>query len=135
MSDYEILNLREVDDMASRSGMPEGMEARFPKRELGSQQVAVSLQRLAPDLRGPFGHRHANQEELYVIVAGGGRVNLDGEVREVKAWDVIRIGPGVTRNLEAGPEGLEWLAFGGPIAEESDAEIVSGWWGDEATSV
>ncbi|MGE5691923.1 MAG: hypothetical protein ACM33B_15330 [Pseudomonadota bacterium] len=132
MSDYEILNLREVDDIASRSGMPEGMEARFPKRQLGSQKVAVSLQRLSPNLRGPFGHRHGTQEELYVIVAGGGRVNLGGDVREVTAWDVVRVGPDVTRNFEAGPDGLEWLAFGGPIAEENDAEIVPGWWGDEA---
>ena len=130
MSDYEILNLREVDDMASKSGMPEGMEARFPKRELGSRQVAVSLQRLAPGLRGPFGHRHANQEELYVVVAGGGRVKVGDDVRELRTWDVLRVGPDVMRAFEAGPDGMEWLAFGGPIGEENDADIVMGWWDD-----
>ena len=132
MSDYELLNLREVDDMASTSGMPEGMEARFPKRQLGSRKVAVSLQRLAPGLRGPFGHRHANQEELYVVVAGGGRVMVGEDERELRAWDVLRVGPDTMRAFEAGPDGMEWLAFGGPIAEESDAEIVPGWWGDDA---
>ena len=131
MSDYEILNLREVDDMASKSGMPEGMEARFPKRELGSEKVAVSLQRLASGLRAPFGHTHADQEELDVIVAGSGRVKLGDDVRELRAWDVVRIGPGVMRQMEAGPDGVEWLAFGGPIAEKSDAEIFPGWWDDD----
>lgn len=131
MSDYEILNLREVDDMAARSGMPEGMEARFPKRELGSQQVAVSLQRLAPNLRGPFGHRHATQEELYVVVAGGGRAKVGDDVRELRTWDVLRVGANVMRAFEAGPEGMEWLAFGGPIGEENDAEIVMGWWEED----
>ena len=132
MSDYEILNLREVYDVAPKAGMPEGMEARFPKRELGSEKVAVSLQRLAPGLRGPFGHKHADQEEVYVIVAGGGRVNVAGDERELRTWDVLRVGPDTMRAFEAGPDGMEWLAFGGPISEESDAEIVPGWWGDDA---
>jgi hypothetical protein len=34
------------------------------------------------------------------------------------------------RNFEAGPDGMEVLAFGAPIAEESDGEIVPGWWTD-----
>jgi hypothetical protein len=36
------------------------------------------------------------------------------------------------RAFEAGPAGMEWLAFGGPISEENDAEVVPGWWGDDA---
>jgi hypothetical protein len=34
------------------------------------------------------------------------------------------------RNFEAGPDGLEVLAFGAPIGEEDDSEIVQGWWTD-----
>jgi uncharacterized cupin superfamily protein len=128
MSDHEIVNLREVENVAQRFGMPEGMEARFPKRRLGSEQVAVSLQRLAPGLRQPFGHRHSEQEEVYVVVSGSGRVKLDDDVRDVRTWDVVRVAPGVMRGFEAGDDGLEWLAFGGPIREEADSEIVPGWW-------
>jgi hypothetical protein len=32
------------------------------------------------------------------------------------------------RGFEAGDDGLEWLAFGGPIREETDSEVVPGWW-------
>ena len=56
MAAYEKRNLREVEDVAPQFGM-EGMEARFPKRDLGSALGAVSLQRLAPGVRQPFGHR------------------------------------------------------------------------------
>lgn len=128
MSDYTILNLRDVENVAPKFGMPEGMEARFPRRELGTEQVVVSLQKLGPGIRPPFGHRHGEQEELYVIVAGSGRVKLDDEVREVKTWDVVRVPAGVMRSFEGGDDGLELLAFGAPMGEENDAEMHPGWW-------
>jgi gentisate 1,2-dioxygenase len=130
MSDYTIVNLNEVEDSAPKFGLPAGIEARFPKHALGCNVGAVALQRLAPGFRTPFGHRHKHQEELYVIVAGSGSVKLDDEVVHVRQWDVIRVGPETMRNFEAGPDGLELLAFGAPIAEESDGEIVPGWWAD-----
>ena len=128
MSDYAKVNLREVEDMATKFGIT-GLEARFPKRELGSTTGAVSLQRLAPNMRQPFGHRHAEQEEHYVVLEGSGRIMVDGEVVEVRAWDVVRFAAPVMRAVEAGPEGLEFLAFGAPLAERQDVENVEGWWG------
>ncbi len=130
MSDYTIVNIRESEDFAPKFGMPSGLNAHFPKKELGCKIGAVGLERLAPGFRTPFGHKHKEQEELYVIVAGGGRVKLDDEILDVRQWDVIRVAPGTMRNFEAGPDGLEVLAFGAPIAEESDGEIVPGWWSD-----
>ncbi len=129
MSDYAKVNLREVEDSAPKAGL-QGIEARFPKRELGCTTGAVSLQTLAPGARSPFGHRHARQEELYVILAGGGRMKLDDDVIELRQWDAIRVAPQTMRAFEAGPEGLELLAYGAPIAEQSDGELVPGWWSD-----
>ena len=94
MSDYTIVNLREVEDSAPKFGLAPDLEARFPKRELGSTIGAVSLQRFAPNARSPFGHKHANQEELYVIIDGGGRVKLDDDVVDVRRWDAIRVASG-----------------------------------------
>jgi quercetin dioxygenase-like cupin family protein len=130
MSDFTKINLREAENMAEQAGMAPDVEARFPKRELGSTVGAVSLQRLAPGARMPFGHRHANQEETYVVVDGAGRMRLDAEEIEVRRWDAIRVAPETTRAFEAGPEGLEFLAFGAPIAEQPDVEMKPGWWGD-----
>jgi len=130
MSDYTILNLREVENVAPKFGMPEGMEARFPRRQLGAEQVTLSLQKLAPGGRAPFGHHHTEQEELYVVVAGSGRVALDDEVRDVQTWDVVRVPPAVVRNFEAGDDGLEVIAIGAPMGKENDAQLHPGWWSD-----
>ena len=129
MSDYAIVNLGDVEDVAPKFGMPDGMSARFPKGELGCEKVAVSHQTLAPDMRGPFGHRHAEQEELYVILSGSGRMKLGEEIVEIRARDVIRVSPETMRAFDSGPDGLELLAIGGPIGGDP-GEIVPGWWGD-----
>ena len=60
------------------------------------------------------------------MLSGTGRIALDDEVRDVRAFDAIRIAPGVARALEAGPDGLEWLAVGAHV--EGDAEMLAGWW-------
>ena len=65
-----------------------------------------------------------------MIAEGSGRIKLDDEVHDLRQWDVLRIGPGVMRNLEAGSDGITLIAFGAPIGEENDGEIVPGWWPD-----
>jgi mannose-6-phosphate isomerase-like protein (cupin superfamily) len=127
MSGYTIINLDEVEDVAPRFGMPEGMSARFPKGELECSKVALSRQALGPNMRGPFGHRHKAQEELYVVIAGGGRMKLDEEIVELRTHDVVRVSPQTMRAFEAGPEGLELLAIGGPL-DGDGGELVPGWW-------
>jgi mannose-6-phosphate isomerase-like protein (cupin superfamily) len=127
---YTIKNLKEVEDAAPRFGMAPGMEARFARRALETERLGVSYERYAPNFRGPFGHRHAEQEEVYVILGGSGRVKLDDEVVDLKQWDAVRVAPETMRNFEAGPEGLELLAVGAPTTPEPDVDMVPGWWTD-----
>jgi len=57
----------------------------------------------------------SGQEELYVGLAGAGAV-LVGEERERLALDpecAVRVGPGTSRVLASGPEGLRVLIIGG----------------------
>ena len=51
---------------------------------------------------------------------GSGRVLLDGEVRELAPWDVLRVAPEVVRAFEGGPDGLRIIAIGGPKPEGGD---------------
>ena len=122
MSDYSIVNLREVEDSAPKFGLGDVMQARFPRRELGGEEVAVSLQRVAPNARQPFAHRHREQEEVYVVVDGSGRVVIDEEAHELRPWDAVRVSPATLRVFEAGPEGLEFLAFGTTTGGREDVE-------------
>src|SRR5258706_8130207 len=112
MSDHTIVNLRDVEDMAPRFGLSGGLESRFARVPLELQNSGVSLFRIAPDFRIPFGHRHGEQEEVYVLVSGGARIRLDDEVVELRPWDAIRV-PGPTmRCIEAGAAGAAGIALG-----------------------
>jgi len=134
MSDYTKLNLiQDVENVAPKFGLPAEMEARFPSGQLGLEHSGVGYEKFAPGFRVPFGHMHTQQEELYVIVQGGGRLKLDDEIVDVAQWDAIRVPAGVFRNFEAGPDGLEVLAFGAPAVEgdkQAEAEMQPGWWSD-----
>jgi gentisate 1,2-dioxygenase len=122
MADFTRLNLRaDVTDMAAASGM-EGLEARFASGDLELRDQAISLQRLHPGVRQPFGHRHASQEEVYVVVEGAGRAKLGDEVVDLATWDAFRVAAPTWRCLEAGPDGLTFLAIGAPPMADSRAE-------------
>ena len=128
MSDYKIQNLKELDDSAVKFGLSPDMEARFGRGPLGAERSGISYQRLAPNFRHPFGHRHEAQEETYVVVGGSGRVKLEDEVRELRQWDALRVAPQTGRGFEAGPEGLELLVFG--AGASGDADMLDNWWSD-----
>src|SRR3712207_785076 len=127
MADHTKVNLNEIEDMAPRFGLSPGLEAHYARVPLQLRNAGVSCFRIAPDFRTPFGHRHEEQEEVYVVLRGAGRIKLDEEIVDVGAYDAVRIGPGVMRCVEAGPEGLEFLALGAPNTENKDAELVQGW--------
>jgi mannose-6-phosphate isomerase-like protein (cupin superfamily) len=110
--------------------MPEGIDVRFPKGELDCAIGGVGVEKLPAGLRMPFGHKHSEQEEIYVIAEGSGRIKLDDDVKDVRQWDIVRVGPGVMRNVEAGSDGMTVIAFGAPLGEERDDEIVPGWWSE-----
>jgi hypothetical protein len=55
---------------------------------------------------------------------------LDGEVVAVGQWDVVRVSPEVVRAFESGPEGLEFLAIGGPKPEGGDGAAGEASWPD-----
>jgi mannose-6-phosphate isomerase-like protein (cupin superfamily) len=128
MGDYTKRNLREVEDFARRFGMPEGLESRFAREELGLENQGLTLFTLAPNFRLPFGHRHKEQEEVYVVVKGSARAKLDDEIVELATWDAVRIPPATARGLEAGPDGAEVLAIGAPKVPPGDAEQLPDFW-------
>jgi mannose-6-phosphate isomerase-like protein (cupin superfamily) len=126
---YTRLNLAdEVEDSAPRYGMGEVLEAHFAREALECTKLGVSLQRLKPNARMPFGHNHDEQEEVYVVVAGSGRLKLDDEVIAVGRWDAVRVAPEVTRAFEAGGDGLDLLAVGAPPVRDTEPQM--GWWSD-----
>jgi mannose-6-phosphate isomerase-like protein (cupin superfamily) len=127
-SPFTHKKLTDVEDSAPKFGLEEVQEARFAKNDLDAEQTGVSLERVKPGKRQGFGHKHEKCEEVYVVLSGSGRVKLDDEIVEIEQLDAIRVSPGVTRQFEAGPDGLDLLAVG--PRSDGDGEIIPGWWSD-----
>jgi mannose-6-phosphate isomerase-like protein (cupin superfamily) len=126
MSRSAKVNLLEVED--SVAGRVEGLEGYFGRKHLDSRDLGISLFRYAPNLRSSMAHSHREQEEAYLVVAGSGRILLDDETEDLRTWDVIRVAPEVVRAFEAGPDGLDIIAVGGPRPEEGDGVRATANW-------
>ena len=129
MAGYTKVNLKgDVEDQAPKFGMSPQLESRFARVPLKLENQGISYFRVAPGYRIPFGHRHAEQEEVYLIVSGSARMKLDDEVIDMKTWDALRV-PGETmRSFEAGPQGAEIIAVGAPNTDNKDIEMLEGFW-------
>jgi mannose-6-phosphate isomerase-like protein (cupin superfamily) len=124
-SPHTRINLADVDDAAPANGFGHRWEARVARQPLEAEQTGVTHFRLKPGKRSPFAHRHVRAEEVYVILSGSGRVKLDDEISDVRPLDAIRVAPEVARAFEAGPDGLEFIAFG---PHHADGEPVDDPW-------
>jgi mannose-6-phosphate isomerase-like protein (cupin superfamily) len=130
MAKFTKKNLRtDVENQAPKFDMPSELEARFARSALDGETLGLSLMTLAPGFRIPFGHKHEGQEEVYVVVRGSGRIKVEDDVVEVGEWDAIRIDKDTMRNVEAGPAGIEFVAFGAGD-DPRDAEMAPNWWTD-----
>ena len=127
-SAYTHKNLRDVEDSAPKFGYEEVQEARFANKDLETEDTGVSHLRVKPGKRQGFAHKHDEAEEVYVVVAGSGRVKLDDEIVEITELDAIRVSPGVIRQFEAGDDGIELIAVG--ARHEGDGDLVPDWWTD-----
>jgi quercetin dioxygenase-like cupin family protein len=125
MSRFSTVNLLDVEDSVGERAP--GIEGRFGRKHLDSRDLGVSLFRYSANQRSPIAHSH---REAYVVVSGSGRVLLDGELQELSQWDVLRVSPEVVRAFEAGPDGLELIAIGGPKPEDGDGVMAEATWPD-----
>lgn len=124
----------DLDDVGSNfDGSPE-LEFRLATKALGLERSGLGYQRIPPGYRFPYGHTHQRQEEVYLVLRGGGRMKLDEEIIELKEWDAVRVSPGTWRGYEAGPEGMELLVIGAPNLGENPRDDVEGrrdWWPED----
>jgi mannose-6-phosphate isomerase-like protein (cupin superfamily) len=126
MSAYTIANFMQVGDSP-----PDPSAERisvFTRSHIDSEHLGVSYFRYAPSFRANMGHSHREQEEVYVVVNGSGRVKLDDEILDLKQWDVVRVAPTTVRAFEGGPNGLELVIAGSDRPEGGDGVRVEDFW-------
>jgi len=123
----------DLEDIGAVFDGPPDLEFRAATKALELEHAALSYQRVPPGYRFPYGHTHAKQEEVYVVVRGGGRMKVDDQIIELTEWDAVRVPPGMWRGYEAGPDGLEILVIGAPNLGADPRDDVDGrrdWWAD-----
>jgi len=125
--DYSKVNIDELEDHAPKFGL-ESQESRFARRELGAERIGVAHYRVRPNRRFEFGHRHRSMEEAYFVLSGSGTFRVDDDIFAVGVRDVVRVAPGSWRGWEAGPEGMEVLAFGEHLEGDDESEMDMAWW-------
>jgi uncharacterized cupin superfamily protein len=85
------------------------------RKALGTTAFGLNEVVLPP---GMAGNEHdeveTGHEEVYIVLDGTGRFVIDGAEVDVAAGDYLHVAPAATRQVTAGPEGLRFVAIGGP---------------------
>jgi quercetin dioxygenase-like cupin family protein len=104
---YSIVDVADIEPSGP------GGAVRFVRRELGVQAFGINWFDLPP---GAAGHEHdeaeTGQEEVNVIVRGGGIYRIDGLEVPCREGDFFRFDPETTRQPVAGDDGLIMIAVG-----------------------
>ncbi len=106
------LILRHQDEVMRE---PSACGYRYRLLSEGDQDVAAWAH--AVDIDGARPHYHKRTTELYYVLAGNGRVVLDGEEREVRPGTMIHIPPGVVHGAIGR---MRVLVIGIPHIDDSD---------------
>src|SRR3954447_12254519 len=85
------------------------------RAELGVESFGMQVIDMPPNLEAYPEHDHAEsgQEEVFVVMRGGGEIEVDGERVPIDAETIVRVGPAARRKIWPGPEGIRVLALGG----------------------
>ncbi|MEZ5061214.1 MAG: cupin domain-containing protein [Solirubrobacterales bacterium] len=114
----------------SRARIEPTAEDRFVllRRQLGVTSFGINEIVLEPGQRGRI-HLHHEQEEVFLVLEGVLTIGVDGVEETLEKGELIRVGPGVRRQLvNRGPERLILLALGGAGEHQSrDAEAFESW--------
>ena len=98
------------------------------RRQLGVTSFGMNQVVLEPRQRGRI-HRHAHQEEVYLVLEGALTLLVEREEHVLERGELVRVAPDLRRQLvNRGPERVVLLALGGAGDHVGrDAEAFASW--------
>jgi mannose-6-phosphate isomerase-like protein (cupin superfamily) len=126
MPGYTVTRLEEAEDVL---GDYPG-EMRMLAGPLGSEQVAFTYRRMPQHTggKGSYGHRHAEQEEIYFVISGTLQFKLEDDVIECEKGTAIRVAPEVYRSIwNDEPEDAE-IVIVSTRADDSRPQFKADFW-------
>jgi mannose-6-phosphate isomerase-like protein (cupin superfamily) len=108
MSDYEV---KQVDEMEA---VFRGAFKRA-RAELGVESFGMQIIDMPPEYGNypEHDHTHDNQEEVFLVMRGGGEIEIAGERFPLDDNHVARVAPTVKRKIWPGPDGIRLVVLGG----------------------
>jgi mannose-6-phosphate isomerase-like protein (cupin superfamily) len=114
----EVRNLANAEPFVTKDGSTIRELLGVPTSTLVRNQ-SLAEATLAPG-QATERHYHRESEEIYFLLAGGGSMEIDGEIREVGTGDAVLIPPGARHTLRAGPDGARLLCCCSPPYRHED---------------
>lgn len=108
MGDYAIKRIDEMEAIYAGA-------YRRARADLGVKAFGLQVLSFPPNFEQYPEHDHSEdgQEEVYVVLGGGGEIEIEGERFPLDADTMVRVASGTKRKLWPGPEGIRVLAIGG----------------------
>lgn len=102
------------------------------RRQLGVSSFGMNQIVLEPGQRGRI-HRHAHQEEVYLVLEGRLTLVIESEATDLGEGELIRVAPQIRRQLvNRGPGRVVLLALGGAAEHQGRDGEAFGSWEDES---
>src|SRR5260370_22410266 len=112
---FSTYNVNRIDEMETAYGG--GM--RLARAVLGVTSFGMQVEEFPPNFDQYPEHSHSEdgQEEVYVVLRGSAEIEIEGERIPLNPETIVRVGPGMSRRIFSGPEGVRLRALGrGPGA-------------------
>ena len=92
-------------------------------KQLEARSLGARLWRLEPG-QASTRHRHRDQEEIYILLEGAGRIRIDDELLTLGPLDAVVVEPESLRQLFNDGEAAQlWLVVGAPREAANTLEM------------
>lgn len=97
------------------------------RAELGIEAFGMQVIDMPPNFERYPEHDHEKdgQEEVYITLSGGGELEIEGERFPLDRDHLVRVGPGVSRKVWPGDEGIRILIVGAKVGELYEAPDIT----------
>jgi mannose-6-phosphate isomerase-like protein (cupin superfamily) len=89
------------------------------RAELGVESFGMQIIDMPPNYENypEHDHEHDKQEEVFLVMRGGGEIEIEGERFPLDGDHIARVGPETKRKIWPGPDGIRVVVLGGVPGE------------------
>ena len=108
MSSYAVKNIDEMEAVFRGA-------FKRARAELGVESFGMQVIDMPPNYENypEHDHTHDNQEEVFLVMRGGGEIEIEGERFPLDDNHVARVSPETKRKIWPGPDGIRLVVLGG----------------------